>query len=303
MHLGNLRKLHSKFSIHSVVCRSGINAKSIAERYSARLATTDYQDVLTNPEVEVVFICTRHNLHAGFTIRALRAGKHVFVEKPLAINRKELDEIVDTYNNLRVKPVLMVGFNRRFAPHIQRAKAITSERINPLVVTYRMNAGFLPQSHWVHSEEGGGRIIGEACHVYDLFNFFTNSEIDTVDVSAVTSRGEHVSPRDNFTSTIKYSDGSICTLIYTSLGNSHLGKEYCEIFFDGKAITINDYKSMGLFGIGRKSQEIKFKRPEKGHYEELVAFGEAIKTGNLPISIQEMNRATNLSFIVDGMLC
>ena len=230
MHLANLQRLHSKFNIHSIVCRSGINSKNVAERYCAKFASTNYQDVLTNPEVDVIFICTRHNLHADFTIKALRAGKHVFVEKPLALNMKELDEIVDTFNKLPVKPVLMVGFNRRFSPFAARAKKITVERINPLIITYRMNAGFISPDHWVHSEEGGGRIIGEACHIYDLFNFLTNSEAETVDVSAISPKTEHISPRDNFTTTIRYSDGSICNLIYTSLGNASDPKNTAKYF-------------------------------------------------------------------------
>lgn len=302
-HLVNLHKLESKFNIYAIVSRSGVNAKNVANRYNAKIVGTNYQDILNNPEIDVVFICTRHNLHARFTIEALNAGKHVFVEKPLAVNQGELDELVNAYNSLSVKPILMVGFNRRFCPFAARAKRITSERINPLIITYRMNAGFISPDHWVHSEEGGGRIIGEACHIYDFFNYLTNSEAEVVDMSAISPKTQHVSPRDNFISTIRYSDGSICSLIYTSLGNPSLPKEYCEIFFDGKTITINDYRSMSLYGIGKESQQIKSKRQEKGHYDELIAFEEAIKTGKAPISIDEMVRATELTFSVDRMIC
>jgi predicted dehydrogenase/threonine dehydrogenase-like Zn-dependent dehydrogenase len=302
-HLTNLHKLQSKFNIYAIVSRSGVNAKNIGNRYNAKLVTTNYQDVLNDAEVEAVLICTRHNLHAKFAIEALNAGKHVFVEKPLALNERELDELINTYNNLSVKPILMVGFNRRFSPFAARARKITSGRINPLIITYRMNAGFISPDHWIHSEEGGGRIIGEACHIYDLFNFFTNSKAETVDVSAISPRTEHLSARDNFNCTIKYSDGSICSLLYTSLGNSLMPKEYCEIYFDGKVITIDDYSLMTLYGIGKGTQRFRCKRQEKGHFEELIAFEEAIKTGKAPISIDEMVRATELTFLVERMIC
>lgn len=298
VHLPNLRKLPGLYSIYAIVTRKGNNAKRIAKKFGAHYCTTDYQEVLQDENVDMVLIATRHNLHAPMAMEAARAGKAVFLEKPMALNQEELDRLVEVLEETRVP--FMVGFNRRFSPFAVRAKEIISERQNPLIINYRVNAGYIPLDHWVHTEKGGGRIIGEACHMFDLFNYFINSEVENIQVSAITSRAADIFSRDNFITTLKYSDGSVCNLTYTALGSKDFGKEYIEIYADGKVLVINDFRILNVFGS--KSNGIKSKTIQKGHLEELVEFVKYMKGGiGVPIPIEQMVSATNISFAVDEL--
>ncbi len=202
--------------------------------------------------------------------------------------------------NYELKTNFMVGFNRRFSPFMQRAKELTLSRINPLMINYRMNAGYIPLTHWVHGEEGGGRNIGEACHIYDLFNFFTESEVESIEGKSITPHTEQYAGNDNFTATIKYRDGSVCNLIYTALGAKEYPKEEMEIYFDGKIIRMSDYKKLDIFGGRYKGMEMK--TAEKGHMEELKAFTEAIKDKREAIPLWQQVQATEISFEVEELL-
>lgn len=299
IHLPNLRKLKDKFNIYAVVSRTGYNAKLIAKQFGARYATTDYNEILEDKNVDLIMICTRHNLHASMAVKALKAGKAVFVEKPMAINEQELDELVKVINETK-KPFL-VGFNRRFSKYAIEAKRHIEKRINPMIVNYQMNAGYVPLDSWVHGEEGGGRIIGEACHIFDLFNFLADSEVCEVSVNNISPKTENVSQMDNVVITLNYKDGSVCNLIYTSLGNSSYPKERCQIFFDGKVIVIDDYKKIMGYGVGVKN--IKTNIQDKGHYEELVEVADCLKDSQeMPIGLQQMIQATELSFLVTDLM-
>jgi len=214
MHLPNLQRLSHLYHIRAIVSATGSNAEVTAQRFGADYASTNYEDVLNDPDVDVMLICTRHNLHARQAIQAIRAGKAVFLEKPMALNQAELNELVTVLKDTGVP--FTVGFNRRFSPAAIRAKELIEQRTNPLIVVYRVNAGYIPLDNWVHGEEGGGRIIGEACHMFDLFNYFTGAEVESIEVSAISPATEHISSRDNFVATLKYTDGSVCTLIYTA---------------------------------------------------------------------------------------
>lgn len=191
----------------------------------------------------------------------------------------------------------MMGFNRRFSPAAKRANELIKHRANPLVIIYRMNAGYIPLDNWVHGEEGGGRIIGEACHMFDLFNYFTEAGEESVDLSAISPATEHVSPRDNFLATLKYDDGSVCTLIYTALGAKEVAKEYIEIHFDGNTLLIDDFKELRVYGIKAKG----WRGPQdKGHLRELEEFSRSIRgegIGSIPLD--DLVRATEISFLVD----
>src|SRR5207237_966632 len=189
MHLPNLVKLRDEFSLRAVVSRTGANAKAIASQYEAAYATTALDEALGDPQVQLLIIATRHDQHASTALAALRAGKHVFVEKPLALHEQELAEIERFFaSSGRVAPVLMTGFNRRFSPAMKCAREMVLARSGPLMVTYRMNAGFIPPTHWVHGPEGGGRNIGEACHIYDVFNYLTDGEAREVRALGVESK-------------------------------------------------------------------------------------------------------------------
>lgn len=297
MHLPNLARLRDKYSIYATLDRSTQQAKFVAEQYNAKYTTTNLDEILNDNQVDLVLITTRHDSHAEYCLKALQAGKHVFVEKPLAISQEELDRIRDFYaNGSEAKPVLLVGFNRRFSRYLAEIKKHTDRRINPLLIRYRMNAGLLPSDHWVF--ETGGRIIGEACHIIDTISYLTNSPIESVSVESITPTTDRYSPTDNKVVILKYKDGSVTCFEYFSVGSIEFGKEYMEVHFDGKTIVLDDYKS--LKGYGLKINEIKTQTSQKGHFEELIALYNSItgKNSDWPIPLFELIQTTEATFLI-----
>ena len=238
-HLPNLSKIEG-YKIYAIMTRDGANAKKIAKDYSAKYATTNYSDIIEDKNVDVVMITTRHNLHFDYVIKALQANKTVFVEKPLCLTQKQLDYIKEELQNS--KAGLMVGYNRRFSPHSLFVKKHLENRINPMVINYIMNAGYIPPENWVHTEEGGGRIIGEACHIIDLFTFFTEEKPTNIFVNSLSPNTSNVQSNDNKVISIKFDKGSIATLTYCSNGSRDYPKESCQIFCDNHTYIINDFK-------------------------------------------------------------
>lgn len=299
VHLPNLKKLKNYFNIHTISSKSGLSAKLSADKFNAQFCTTSFEDILSNHEIDAVIICTRHNLHSEMALKALRAGKHVLLEKPTALNLNQLLELDNFFKNNPndLKPVLLTGYNRRFSPHILKIKKITNNRTSPLILNYQMNAGYIPLDHWVHSEEGGGRNIGEACHIYDLFTFLTNSEIKKVNTNFMNSRTKYYSKFDNFIATITFKDGSIGNLIYNANGNKNVSKEKLTIFFDGKHIELDDYKLLNIYD--KTSSVFKTKYQEKGQTEELIEFANAIKTGIWPIPWWQQYQVAEASFLIE----
>jgi len=300
-HVPNLLKLHDRFQIRAVMSRTGATAKAVAARTEAAYATTDLAEVLADPEIDLVLIATRHDLHAAQTLEALHAGKHVFVEKPLALTEDELAGIEAFYADRPDGPLLMTGFNRRFSPAITRARELLAGRTTPLVADYRMNAGYLPLDHWVHGPEGGGRNIGEACHVYDLFDALVgDAEVESVSAQAIRSDGTRLAANDNFVATTRYADGSVCTLTYTALGHRDHPKEQLDVFADNAVLTLDDYKSLAVTGGGRGWRGAT---QHKGHVEELEALAAAIRDGGpWPISLEEQARAMRIAFAVEEQI-
>jgi len=301
VHLPNLARLEEYFQLRCVMSRTGSTAKRIATQYQAASATTEYEALLADSEVDLVLIATRHHLHGLMTLQALRAGKHVFVEKPLALTSGELDEIEEFYRQNPDGPVLMTGFNRRFSPPIVQARAALQERATPLMANYRMNAGFLPPTHWVHGEEGGGRNLGEACHIYDLFNSLTGAPMRAVQTSSIQPQSKQWKRNDNFVATISYEDGSVCSLTYSALGNAAYPKEQMEVFCDNKVAALDDYKVLTI--SGGATGEWQAKSAQKGHYEELEALGKCLKNGGeWPIPLWQQMQAMRIALQVEGAL-
>ena len=299
MHLPNLMKLKELYNLYAIASRTGSNAKSTAQKFGAKYATTDYKEILKDENIDAVLIATRHNLHAQLAIKALKVGKAVFLEKPMALNRKQLDKLVAVINETK-KP-FMVGFNRRFSKYAREVKKHILHRINPMIINYQMNVGYIPLDHWVYSEEGGGRIIGESCHIFDLFNYFTEADVKSISVDRIIPKTRHFSSQDNCVITLKYNDGSICTLTYTALGNKQYSKEFCQIYFDGKILIIDDYKKLECFG--EKAQKLKTREPDKGQHEELIEFAKYLKSEiHAPIPLWQMIQATEISFKVDQIM-
>ena len=301
VHLPNLAKLRDFYELRAVVSRTGTSAVNTARRFEAGYATTEVQQVLEDKEVDLVIICTRHHLHAQMALQALRAGKHVLVEKPLCLKRDELREIETFFSGDGRQQVLLTGFNRRFSPPVDLALHWLGERTGPLILNYRMNAGFIPLDHWVHSEEGGGRNLGEACHIYDLFNAFTSSKPKSVHAASVRAASTQWNQKDNFVATVGYADGSVCTLTYTAFGPKSYPKERTELFFDGKVISIDNFQSIKIDGAaGARWHSAS---PQKGQLEELQALARCLRSGGeWPIPLDQQTAAMQICFEVEEQL-
>lgn len=301
MHLPNLMKLRQDYQICAIMSRTGAKAKAVAEQYESAYATTDYAEVLNDSDIDLVIIATRHNLHGAMVLDALRAGKHVFVEKPLVIKPEELDAIESFFANCQNAPVLMTGFNRRFSQPMVKAKEALRGRSGPLMISYRMNAGYLPREHWVHGEEGGGRNIGEACHIYDVFNYLTGAGVSKVEATPIGGYSRQWKSNDNFSATVAYDDGSVCNLIYTALGHTAYPKERMDIFGEGKVISMDDYRSLSV--IGTKGADWRSQTPEKGQLDEFRSLADCLRKNKpWPISLEQQISATRISHRVEDAL-
>jgi predicted dehydrogenase/NADPH:quinone reductase-like Zn-dependent oxidoreductase len=300
VHLPNLAKLGAHYRLCAVANRSGAIAKALADQYVADYATTDFDAVLSDPGIDLILVATRHHLHAPMVLAALEAGKNVFVEKPLALTAAEVDRIEALYRNNASAPLLMTGFNRRFSESVARIHAITGRRTGPLMISYRMNAGYLPPGHWVHGPQGGGRNCGEACHVYDVFDFLIGAAVSRVDAASTVVSGQWPSS-DNFVATLSYEDGSVCTLLYTSMGHDSHPKETMDVYCDGAVISLDDYRSVQM--KGPTSWTWRARAPEKGHLAELEALAASLQSGGeWPIPLESQLRVTRTALKVQQRL-
>lgn len=294
-HLPNLLQLKDKYNIYAIMSQTGLNAQNIAEQYHAEYSTTDYNKILNDDNVDLVIICTRHNLHAKLAIEALEHGKSVLLEKPLAMNIDELEKIKEAVSVC--KGTLMVGYNRRYSSVFSTIKKELAERVSPVIMNYTMNAGYIPLDHWVHTEEGGGRIIGEACHIVDLCSYIIGAKVKEISCNSIDGM-EAISARDNVIITMKYDDGSVANITYTSLGNPRSGKEECEIYCDKKTIKMSNYASLEGYGTGFKNTQSK--QQDKGHYRELEVLYDAMKNGvKFPISWESLEETSKITLIAE----
>jgi predicted dehydrogenase len=303
VHLPNLKMLNNLFDLGAIVDRTGHKAMGIARQYGAVYATTDYSQVLGDPNIDAVLIATRHATHAALVMAALQAGKHVFVEKPLALTRSELNEITEFYASREsgVVPVLMTGFNRRFSPYAERLRDALKNSSSPMMVNYRVNAGRLPAEHWTLSSEGGGRNLGEACHMYDFITYLTGAKMVGVSAEFIGRSTGYFGRADNFIATITFNDGSVASMTYTALGSSDCPKERVEIFADGKVGILDDFKKLTL--AGAKGYDSESHLSNKGHKEELQAFAQSILKGEeWPIPLWQQIQATEIALRVEDTL-
>ncbi len=297
VHLPNIQMLKDKFNLYAIMTKIGHEGEEIARQYNTNYVTTNYDDILNDNNIDLVMICTRHDSHAELSLNALQKGKNVFVEKPLATNADELNKIKDFYKDgIDNKPVLMVGFNRRFSKYAREIKRYTDNRINPLFIHYRVNAGYVPLDHWVH--ENGGRIVGEACHIIDLMSFFTGSKMESVCYENLVPKTEKYSSSDNKSVILSYEDGSLATIEYFAVGSKLFPKEFMEIHFDEKTILLDDYKL--LKGYGVNINELKTRTSQKGHIEELEILYKALTEENSPwpIELRDMVQTTEISILI-----
>jgi len=276
----------------------GVTGTALAKKFGFARSTTDFRQILQDPEVDTVLITTRHNSHSKFVIESLQAGKNVFVEKPLALNQDQLDQIIETYSSPAHPgspyPTLTVGFNRRFSPHIQAVKNAIRENPGFLNIVATMNAGFIPANVWVHDlQTGGGRIIGEACHYLDLCLFLAGSEIESVCMNAMGKNpGENT---DNASILLKFRNGSNAVVNYFANGAKSYSKERIEVFSRERIFIIDNFRSTKAYGAkGFKNLKT---RVDKGHKAQFHEYIRRIKEGGAPlIPFSEIVNVTKASF-------
>jgi len=268
----------------------------------AALPASDLDAVLHDPGFQLVVIATRHHEHADQVVRSVAAGKHVFVEKPLATSWEGLEQVVGAVSTASSGPMVMVGFNRRFSPALQMLKGRLKDRRSPLMIQYRLNAGYIALDHWVHNEQGGGRNIGEACHMYDVFRFLAGAPVRSIDAASIDPRELPYARNDNFAATIGYQDGSVATLMYTALGpKAGLGKEHITVFCDGEAYIVDDFRKLTQASDG--SVLWQSGEADKGHFEELSRFGDAIANGGpAPIPFEEIVETSAVALQVEDLI-
>jgi predicted dehydrogenase len=291
-----LRKMPG-VTIQGVCSATGRSAQSEAKASGAAYCTTDYREILTDPQINAVLIATRHNLHARMVVDALEAGKNVLVEKPLALQRGELEEVMQAARD-HPERLLMVGFNRRFSTHSRRIKTDLTALRPPFMLHYRVNAGYLPPESWVHDpEEGGGRILGEMCHFVDMLQFLTGCDPVRVWAQPVKGNGEAARLRDNVDCTILFADGSVGNILYTSLGPRTLAKESVEVFAGGRAFVLDNFRS--VIEYDETAHAHRALSQDKGHAQMLAAFVDALKKGTpSPIALRELYLTSLATFAI-----
>ena len=275
--------------LYAIASASGLTGTSLAKKYKIGKSTTDYKSILNDPAIDLVMITTRHNEHAHMVVESLQAGKHVFVEKPLALNKEELDNILKVYDGSKT---LTVGFNRRFSPHMQKVKQIVGDAHMNVIAT--MNAGSIPANVWVHNlKTGGGRIVGEACHYMDLITFLTGSTIKAVCMNAMG-----VNPQantDNASILLQYENGSTGVINYFANGSKAYSKERIEVYAQERTIITDNFRLTEGFGTNGFS---KLKtNVDKGHNAQFKLLTDRIKTGGQAlIPMEEIVNTTLASF-------
>lgn len=278
-----------------VCAATGLSAKHASDRFGFRYCTTDEDEVLNDPDINTVVVATRHNLHARQVVAALKSGKNVFCEKPLALNEDELRSISEAFNE-RCSSMLMVGFNRRFSGMAKRLKAFLADTTEPLTMHYRVNAGFVPLDNWVHDpEQGGGRIIGEVCHFVDFLSFLTDSQPVRVQANALANAERYND--DNVVITINFAEGSVGTITYVASGDDSFPKERVEVFGGGAAAVLDDFRRLELLRNGRRKVHKSRLRQDKGHLSEWEAFVGALgKGGPAPLAFHDIAATTLTTF-------
>jgi predicted dehydrogenase/threonine dehydrogenase-like Zn-dependent dehydrogenase len=279
-------------TLAAVAGGSGPSAEAAARKSGFARVEESESALIADPDVDAVVIATRHGSHAKLASVALEAGKHVFCEKPLALDEEQLAEVLAGAE--RAQRVLTVGFNRRFSPHMVAAREHVAATAGPISAVYRVSAGNLPAQHWLHDlADGGGRIIGEGCHFFDSLAFVTGSAITRVNASGFGGRDLPVQARDNVIITVDFADGSVGTIAYLASGSSGVAKERLELFAGTRTAILDDFRTLDLYD-GDRHQGDRLKGQDKGHRAEVECFLTGVRDGVNPIplaSIANVHRA------------
>lgn len=296
--LPNIQKSND-VALKGVMTTTGASSRSAAERFGFDFCTADEKDIIENDDINTIFIATRHDSHAYYVMEALKAGKHVFVEKPLCLKIQELDDIRKCYELSATHcQLLLVGYNRRFSPLIQKIKKEFDE--GPMAMTYRVNAGAIPKESWIQDPEfGGGRIIGEVCHFVDTLTFLSGSLPVSVHANAMADPSNL---NDTLNVTLTYQNGSIGTISYLANGDKRVSKERIEIFSHGAVAVVDDFKELTIYSHGKKKRKNLLSQ-DKGQKEEVRQFVNAILNGAAElISFKEIYNTSLVTFkIIDSI--
>lgn len=298
----------AEVKLHSVVTSGGLSGSIHGAASGFKFASTDVGAVVDNDDIDVIVIATRHDSHSDIVCRGLQSGKNVFVEKPLAIDREGLAAVQVAYSGLKnnvdsvPKNHLMVGFNRRYSPHITKMKSLLAKTKEPKSLIMTMNAGSIPSGHWVHdSTVGGGRIIGEACHYIDLMKFIVGENIVDVQARCI---GQLVSGKvndDNAVITLGFSDGSFGTINYLSNGSSNYPKETIKVFSAGRVLELDNFRVLKGYGWG-SFKKFKTWRQDKGQVKCVEAFLSGIKNNTPAIPFEDLIEVAEVSLDVAEIL-
>ena len=291
------------FSLHTLVTRSGANSDHNARKFGFEIQATEESAVWESEEIEAVIGLTPHNHHASLVESSIKTGKALFLEKPLCISEEELIKLESMAASSDELPIIMVGHNRRFSPHLEQLHRWLLLRKNPLVIQYRVNSGFVPSDHWVHSEgEGRSRIVGEMTHFIDLLNSITGSSISRVHAERIGGDNQSAVNNDNIAVTFKFEEGSVANLTYAASGDKAFSREKIEIFFEGNTLVSEDFRFTKKH-FGGKTETFKTAGQEMGYREELKHFISLFKGGeSRTVTLKEAFQTMRVVFAIETSL-
>ncbi len=290
--------------LHTLISSGGVNASLMGRKFSFDEVSSDYSEVFNTSSINTVFIATRHNTHSKFVIESIKNNKNVFVEKPLAISQEELDSIKNAIDSRTHKNLfhIMVGFNRRFSPHIKKIKSLLSTIVEPKTFIMTMNVGFKESSDWTQDKEiGGGRIIGEACHYIDLMRFLADSPIISISARCMGDNSSSSITEDKAAITLAFENGSFGTIFYLANGSNSFPKERIEVFAAGKILQLDNFRK--LHGFGWKNfKKMNLMKQNKGNVECVEEFITGLQTGKPAIPVEEVIEVSQATIDVAEIL-
>jgi len=293
--LPNLTKIDD-FELVGLSTSGSISAGQTIKKYNFKYSTTDYKKLLEDKDIDLIIIATPHNTHAKFAIEALDAGKHVYVEKPLAINMEQLEQVKEAYE--RNSQHLIVGFNRRFSPFAKWIKEQLQTDKFTTLIQYTINAGEIPKDHWINDPTvGGGRIIGEVCHFVDFCQYLTGSKIKNASTFSINGNSEKYINNDNISMNIEFANGSLANIIYTSMGPKSYPKENVRVFTNGNVAELKNFVKAEIYKGGRKIKKSKLQQ-DKGFMDEYEYIRDIIKgkRENEYLTFEEIYETTKSTF-------
>jgi len=320
-----IKKVKIPYDLIGVATASGHSGKHTAKKFGFNYCTTNYKEILNDKDINLVLITTKHGLHAKFVIESLKAGKDVFVEKPLCLNEQELNEIIEVYNKVNSElgtqnsdiknsdsglktqdsgQLLAVGFNRSFSPYTKFIKKELGEINEPIVINCRVNAGYIPKDSWVNDrQQGGGRIIGEVCHFVDLIQYLSDSLIEEVYAVSISGGIDPVLEKDNLAINLKMENGSVGNIVYVANGDKSFSRERVEIFGKRSVGVINNFKSANFTRNSKIKKKKSYMTIDRGHTGEMESLFKAVKEGkNFPVSFEKYVNTTLTTFRIENSL-